>query len=301
MERKTTYSLKEILEQQNHILVPGIYDALTAKLAEEAGFSAVFLTGYGVSAARLGKPDLGLIHGNEIANVMLNISNSCRIPVIADADTGYGGPLNVIHTLKLYEQAGTQAIQLEDQQWPKRCGHIEGKRVISTSEMVAKIKAAADARENKNMLIIARTDSIAVEGFSSAIRRCESYLKAGADCLFVESPIDREQTAAIPKLLPVHHVINMAETGKAPAYTSQEVFDMGYNIALYPITVLLSAVKAAIRALVTMRDTGSSIGMDIISYSEFNQLIGMTRYKDIDKQYMKKALELEGDCNESCS
>lgn len=286
-------NLKDMLSHKK-IIAPGVFDALSALLVEQTGFACAYLTGYCLSATRLGKPDLGLISALEIADTIAAISKVIKIPLIADADTGYGGPLNVMRTVELYEKAGAAAIQIEDQQWPKRCGHVAGKQVIPVEEMAAKIRAAVEARASSDTLIIARTDAIAVEGFDSAIKRADVYLRAGADILFVECPETLEQMAAIPSLLPAPHIINMAETGKGPRCTALEVFEMGYNIAIYPGTCLQMSTHAMLKGLKSLNENYSTEQLfgEMTNFREFNQFIGMYDSLAADKRYLEEALNL---------
>lgn len=272
------------------VMAPGAYDALSARLAEQAGFQAVYMSGFGVSAGRLGRPDLGLITLTEMADTLANMSKSVGVPVIADADTGYGGSLNVIRTVNLYEAAGASAIQIEDQQWPKRCGHIQGKTLIPKEEMVAKIRAALEAR-TKDTLIVARTDAIAVEGFDAALDRAESYLRAGADVLFVEAPENMDQLVDIPRRLPAVHLINMAETGKGFNLTADQLEAMGYRLAIYPGTAFLAAIRAMSEALSQLLAERSAAGLAsrFVPAKEFLDLIGMFDFLGKDRHYAEEA------------
>ncbi|MFP6582314.1 MAG: isocitrate lyase/PEP mutase family protein [Candidatus Hydrogenedentota bacterium] len=247
-------TLKELLEKDELVQAPGAYDGLTSRLIEEAGFSAVYMTGYG-TAATYGLPDEGLIGREEMLHNATRIARAVNIPVIADADTGYGDPVEVARTVATYETAGVQAIQLEDQTWPKRCGHMEGKTLVSTNEMVEKLRAACEARSNEDTLIVARTDAIAVEGFDAALERASAYAKAGADILFVEAPEDREQLQEIPEALPQRpHLVNLAP--RTPSCSADELQAMGYSLAIFPGLCLMAQVEASRAALQTLRETG---------------------------------------------
>lgn len=284
-----TNKLRQLLSD-GMVMAPGAYDGLSARLVERAGFPAVYMSGFGVSAGRLGRPDLGLITLTEMADTLANMSKSVAVPVIADADTGYGGPLNVIRTVNLYEAAGASAIQIEDQQWPKRCGHIQGKMLIPKEEMVSKIRAALEAR-TKDTLIIARTDAIAVEGFDAALDRAESYLRAGADVLFVEAPENMDQLVEIPLRLPALHLINMAETGKGFNLTADELEAIGYRLAIYPGTAFLAAIRAMSEALGQLLAERSAAGLAgrFVPAKEFLEIIGMLQYLGKDKHYAEEA------------
>lgn len=235
------------------IQAPGAYDGLTARLVEAAGFPAVYMTGYG-TAASFGLPDQGIIGQKEMLGNVERIAEAVQIPLIADGDTGYGGPNEVAETVRLYEQAGADAIQLEDQQWPKRCGHMDGKAVVSQQEMIAKVEAARNAADE--ILIIARTDAIAVEGFDAAIDRASAYKSAGADILFVEAPTDAMQMRQIPERIPdVLHLANLAP--RTPPFSATQLAEMGFALAIYPGICLMSQWTATIRELQGLIETGS--------------------------------------------
>jgi 2-methylisocitrate lyase-like PEP mutase family enzyme len=218
------------------IVAPGVYDALTALLAEEAGFSCLYVSGAAVAYSRLGRPDLGLVSVTEMADTVARIADRVSLPLIVDADTGFGNALNVQRTMRLFERAGATAIQLEDQEFPKRCGHLAGKRLIPAAEMEGKIAAARAARGPDGPLVIARTDAIAVDGFDAAIARAEAYLAAGADALFIEAPSDRAQMAEIGRRFGdrVPLVANMVEGGRTPLASSDELVEMGFRIVIFP-------------------------------------------------------------------
>jgi 2-methylisocitrate lyase-like PEP mutase family enzyme len=281
--------LRQLISGGFHI-VPGAYDCLSAKVAESAGFDAVYVSGYGLAASRLGRPDLGLMTMTEMAEMVDAIAGSVSVPVIADADTGYGGTLNVARLVQTYEAAGAAGIQFEDQQWPKRCGHMGGKKVVPCEEMTAKILAAVDAR-TKNTVIIARTDALAIEGFENAIARARCYLEAGADMLFVEAPAENEQVRQIPKQLPAAHMINMAETGKAINLSADELAAAGYRIAIYPVTGLLTVVRALSSAFAVLRKdrTSNSLADRMLTFREFNTFIGADSSLACDARYQEAA------------
>lgn len=218
------------------IMAPGVYDALTALLAEEAGFSCLYVSGAAVAYSKLGRPDLGLVSVTEMAETLAHISDRVRLPLIVDADTGFGNALNVQRTMRLYERAGAAAIQLEDQDFPKRCGHLAGKRLVGAAEMEGKIAAARDARSPGGPLVIARTDAIAVEGFEAAMARAEGYLKAGAEILFIEAPADTAQLAEIGARFGarVPLIANMVEGGRTPLASADTLIEMGFRIVIFP-------------------------------------------------------------------
>ncbi len=249
-----THNFKTRLNDPRLLLAPGCYDALGGRLIEAAGFEAAYMTGYGTAAA-WGYPDRGLLSATEMEDNARRIAEAISIPLIADADTGYGDALNVARTVRGYEAAGVAAIQLEDQAWPKRCGHMEGKRVVSIEEMVLRIRAAVDARTNEDFLIIARTDAIAVEDFERAIDRAQAYADAGADILFVEAPVDRDQVAEIPRRLAGRTLLlNVAP--KTPELKAEEIEALGYALAIYPGLCFMAAWEACRRELETLKSTG---------------------------------------------
>lgn len=246
--------LKKLLDSGELVQAPGAYDGLTARLVEEAEFPAVYMTGYG-TAASYGLPDEGLIGRDEMLHNATRIVQAVDVPVIADADTGYGNPVEVARTVAEYESAGVQAIQLEDQTWPKRCGHMEGKSLVSTNEMVEKLRAACEARSSEDTLIIARTDAIAVEGFDAALERASVYAEVGADILFVEAPENREQLQEIPGALPQRpHLVNLAP--RTPSCNANELQAMGYSLAIFPGVCFMAQLQASRAALQSLREMG---------------------------------------------
>ena len=261
----------------------GVYDALSARLACQLGAPSVYVTGFGAAASRLGVPDIGLMSMSEMAEHLRCIAGAVSCPIIADADTGYGGPANVQRTVREYEKAGADVIQLEDQEWPKRCGHMEGKRLVPAEEMVRRIQVAVDTRKNPDTLIMARTDAIAVEGFDNAIRRAGAYQEAGADILFVEAPRSDAEMVRIPQLLDRPCLANMVEGGKTPFKTVSDLKDMGYAIALFPISILLAAAKAVRKVAETILRDGSTqfLSEEIMTFEQFNELIGLKAFSQL--------------------
>ena len=255
---RATTKFRKLLEQPGIIMAPGAYDCLTAKLIETAGFPAVYMTGAGTSVARLGYPDLALATMTEMLDNAAQISSVVDIPVIADADTGYGGILNVRRTVRQYERSGVAALHLEDQEFPKRCGHLDDKRVISTEDMVQKIHAAVDARTDDDFTIIVRTDAIAVTGWDDAMRRCEEYVQAGADVLFVEALRTPEQIEQAGRELNVPLLYNYVETGKSPLLPASELEKYGFKIVIYPASGLLSAMRAVRETLAMLKQQGTT-------------------------------------------
>jgi 2-methylisocitrate lyase-like PEP mutase family enzyme len=276
---------KGLLDQKKLIVAPGAYDALTAKLIEGAGFQAVYMTGYGTAAARFGLPDIGLLTMTEMLSNARAIADAVKIPLIADADTGYGNPLNVVRTVREYEKAGAAAIHIEDQVWPKRCGHMSGKQVIRKAEMAAKVKAAVDSRSADDFLIIARTDALAVEGWDATIERGRAYVEAGADIMFVEAPETVEQMEQIPKLFNVPCLINMAP--RTPSVPAETLERMGYAVAIYPAVCLAATIRANMEALEQMKQAGrpADFGDFLAAFMQFNQFLGVPEYNELEQKY----------------
>jgi 2-methylisocitrate lyase-like PEP mutase family enzyme len=271
------------------VVVPGAYDALSARLVELARFDAVYMTGFGAAASLLGRPDIGLLTGTEMADQARRLVSAVDVPVIADADTGYGNALNVARTVGLYEQAGVAAIQLEDQVSPKRCGHMSGKAVVPAAEMVGKLRAAVDARREPDMVLIARTDAIAVDGTRAAIERAQAYYAAGADALFIEAPTverDVEEIAAeLAGEMPL--VFNWAEGGMSPQLTLERMAELGFALVLFPIGALLAAT-AAVRSLlaeVAAHGTPARALDELPSFDEFTALVGLPEIRELERRY----------------
>lgn len=275
-----------MIERGEFVQAPGVYDALGARIVESYKFNAVYMTGYGTSASHFAYPDVGLLTMTEMVENAARIAAAVKIPLIADADTGYGNPINVVRTVKEYEKAGVAAIHIEDQVWPKKCGHMEGKRVIDEAEMVGKIKAAVDARQDENFLIIARTDVLAIEGFDKAVERGHRFAEAGADILFIEAPVDREQVARIPEMLKSRPLIlNLAP--KTPNFSAQEMKEMGYSVALYPGVCLVGALAGCIEELKRLKETGKQRDFKdmITTFIELNNFLGVSYYSNLEKLY----------------
>lgn len=270
-------------------MAPGAYDAWSARMVEAAGFPAVYVTGYGVSASVLGAPDIGLISFAEMVTAVRNVCAATSVPVIADADNGYGGALNVVRTVREYEAAGAAAIQLEDQVMPKRCGHMEGKQLIPRDEMAAKIRAAVYARRNSDTVIIARTDAIAVNGYDDAIDRAVAYREAGADVIFVEALRTREQIENAARLVGAPLMANMVEHGKTPLDTAENLYRMGFRIAIYPVVLLYSATRAMQDVLATLKereDLAACMNREV-DFPTFNGMIGLQGYRDLEKGFLQ--------------
>ena len=264
-------------------LMPGVYDALTARIAARVGFDIVFISGYSVSAARLGEPDFGFLTQTEMADTARAVCRVSRAPVIVDADTGYGNALNVMRTVRDLQAAGAAGIFLEDQVWPKKCGHMAGKRVVETSEHVAKIRAAVEARGEHDLFVVARTDARQPLGLEAAIERCLAYKEAGADALFVEAPQSVEELERIAEALPAPLVANMIERGATPQLTRGELRELGYALIVCPLAALFAAARAVQDVLIELREretTAAAIDR-MLTFDDFNALVGLAdRYAD---------------------
>jgi methylisocitrate lyase len=286
-------SAHPLLKASKVMLIAGVYDVLSAKIAQHAGFSAVVLTGYGVSASYLGEPDFGLLTQSEILDVARRIVQAVDIMVTVDADTGYGGPLNVQRMVRELIKIGAGGVILEDQRWPKRCGHMRGKEVIGAEEHAMKIRAAKDAAGETTFIVTARTDAIATHGLDEAIRRAKLYKEAGADILFVEAPRSKEELRRIGRELPPPLAVNMIEGGLTPICSLEELYEMGFFAIGYVLTGLFAAAKALERAFITLRGEGesSSITRDLMSFEDFTSIIGLgKRYQEDEKYRIKSEL-----------
>ena len=282
-------SLKELLSQNGILVVPGSYDAFTARLIESSGFNAVYLSGAGVSYTTLGQPDTGLITQTQMAARIRTIANAISIPLIADGDTGYGNAINVFQTVQLFEQAGAVAIQLEDQQFPKRCGHLSGKELVTPEEMTAKIRAAIDARKSNDFLIIARTDALTNLGIEEAIRRGKIYAEAGADVLFIESPMSAEDLDAIAQAFPnIPLMANMVEGGKTPLLTAEELQTLGYKLVIYPNSLTRRFAYAGLELLSELKSSGTTrqVLNEMMPFQELNQLLGIESLQEMERAYL---------------
>ncbi|MEM7568037.1 MAG: isocitrate lyase/phosphoenolpyruvate mutase family protein, partial [Pseudomonadota bacterium] len=253
-------SLRARLTDPEILLAPGVYDGLTASLAEAAGFEAVYLSGAAVAYTRLGRPDIGLTAMTEMADTMALIRDRIALPVIIDADTGFGNALNAQRTMRTYERAGANALQVEDQTYPKRCGHLADKSLIPAAEMAGKVRAMADARRSDETLIIARTDAIAVEGFQAAIDRAGAYMEAGADLLFIEAPRSREQLGAVSETFAgrVPLMANMVEGGETPITEARDLQALGYSLVIFPGGIVRALAHTAEAYYASLRANGSN-------------------------------------------
>jgi len=280
-------TLRELLAGPDLVMAPGVADALNARLVAREGFKVIYMTGSGTTASRLGMPDIGLLTMTEMVDNAGRIADASGLPVIADADTGYGGPINVQRTTRAYERAGVAGIHIEDQQWPKRCGHLQGKTLIPADEMAAKVRAATDAREDKDFVVIARTDALSVEGFEQALDRGRLYEEAGADMIFIEAPNTPDQLAAVPRSFRVPTLFNMASSGKTPFLSAQEIQKLGFKVVIYPNFMLLAAVTAAQGALRELKKTGSiaDVAKRVTSFTELFDLVGMREVQELEQRY----------------
>jgi 2,3-dimethylmalate lyase len=280
-------ALRSLLAGPEPLVAPGAYDALSARLVEQAGFDVVYMTGFGTTASLIGRPDVGLLSGTEMADNARRIVSAVDVPVIADADTGYGNAVNVLRTVQLFEQAGVAGLQLEDQVAPKKCGHMSGKAVIETAEMVGKLAAAVAARRDPDLVLIARTDAVAVSGVDDAIARGRAYAEAGADVLFVEAPTSEDDIARIAGELhgvaPL--VFNWAEGGRTPGLPLSRIAELGFSLVIYPIGTLLAAT-AGIRALLaTLRADGVPSLGGLPAFDEFTDLVGLPEVQQLEQRF----------------
>ena len=285
---KQTTKLRELIQRKEILVAPGAFDALSAKLIEAVGFDAVYMTGFGTAASIFGIPDIGLLTMTEMVENATRISNAVKIPVIADADTGYGNHLNVMRTIEEYERAGVAALHIEDQISPKRCGHMEGKKLISTEDMVPKIRAAVASRKDKDLVLIARTDAIAAEGFDEAIRRGNTYKKEGADVIFVEAPTTIEQLKKIPKLIKGPVMVNIAP--KTPVLHFKEYEEMGYSIAIYPPISLTAAYVGIREKLMGLKKDGitQAGAHGGVPFEELLDFLGLKKYRAAEEKVLGK-------------
>ncbi len=285
---KSRQSLREQLENKNKIIVlPGVFDALSARIAEQVGFEAMFQTGYGSSAALLGMPDFGFLNAGETVDNARRIIRAVSVPVLVDADTGYGNPLNVWRIVRDLESLGAAGIFLEDQIWPKRCGHMAGKDVISKDDYMPKLKAALEARRSKDFVIVARTDARAPIGLGEAIERGKAYRKAGADVIFVEAPTSIQELKEVADEIDAPLVANMIEDGVTPNLPASELLKLGYRVAVYPLSGLYSATYAMREVFEELKKTGGTkeTRKMMVTFKDFNRFIDLQKYTDLEKRY----------------
>jgi 2-methylisocitrate lyase-like PEP mutase family enzyme len=273
-------TLRELLAGPEPVLAPGAYDALSARLVERAGFRAVYMTGFGASASLIGRPDVGLLSFDEMAGHARRIAQAVSVPLVADADDGYGNPLNVMRTVREYAAAGVAALHIEDQVAPKRCGHMEGKEVIDAAEMVEKVRAAVEARGDGELLIIARTDARAVEGLDAALERARRYREAGADALFVEAPETEQEVEAVAGAFPdVPLVFNWVDGGKTPQLPHERIRELGFALVIYPVTTLFAAARAVADVLDRLGEH------DVPSFDAFTDMIGLPEMRALEARF----------------
>jgi 2-methylisocitrate lyase-like PEP mutase family enzyme len=273
-------TLSQRLSQPGLIVAPGVFDMVSLRLADSFGFDALYMTGFGTVASHLGLPDAGLATYSDMVGRVKAMAGMARTPLIADGDTGYGGLLNMRHTVQGYEAAGAAAIQIEDQEFPKKCGHTPGRRVIPLQDMVRKIRVAVEARQNADFKIIARTDARTSLGLDEALRRAEAYARAGADILFVESPESEEEMRRIGRTFDLPLVANMVEKGRTPVLTRAELEGLGYRLAIFPVTALLAAAQAMTAVYQQFRDLGSSAA-GTVPLMEFGDLTRLMGFEDV--------------------
>lgn len=288
MAKRVRPSLREQLEDKNKIIVlPGVFDALSARIAEQVGFQAMFQTGYGSSAALLGMPDFGFLNAGETIDNARRIIRAVKVPVLVDADTGYGNPLNVWRLVEDLESLGAAGMFLEDQIWPKRCGHMVGKDVIPKDEYLPKLKAAVEARNSKDFIIVARTDARAPIGLDEAIERGKAYKKAGADVIFVEAPRSIEELKKVADEIDAPLVANMIEDGVTPTLPAQDLLKLGYRIAVFPLSALYSATYAMREVLTELKKTGATkqTRKMMVTFKDFNRFVDLDRYMNLEKRY----------------
>ena len=281
--------LRELINAQDILVAPGGYDALTASLIEQGGFNAMYLSGASIAYTRFGRPDIGLVSMSEVAETISVIRERTELPMIVDADTGFGNAINVQRTVKLFERCGASGIQLEDQQMPKRCGHLKGKSLVSKEEMVGKVKAAVDARTDKNTIIIARTDAIAVEGFNAALERAEAYYQAGADMLFIEAPESLAQMQKINDTFKgkIPLLANMVEGGSTPIGKAKDLQAMGYSLVIFPGAMVRAFTFMAQEFLLSLSTHGNTTQYRdrMLDLTGLNELLGTNEILATGKEY----------------
>ena len=272
-----TTRISQVLSDTGAIAFPGVFDTLSARIAQHVGFPMGFVSGYSVAATSIGEPDMGLLTQTEMVERARHICQSVDIPIIVDADTGYGNPLNVHRTVLQLIAAGAAGCFLEDQVWPKKCGHLQGKQVIARADYVHKIQAAVDARAGRDFFIVARTDALAVEGMDEAVARVEAARAAGADASFIEAPGSVEDLREIGRRSPTPNVANMIEGGRTPVLAQQELAELGFQLILYPLCGIFAAARAMETMYRKLRDDGTTTGQEhqLMTFEQFNELIGV--------------------------
>ncbi|MEM8707026.1 MAG: isocitrate lyase/PEP mutase family protein [Actinomycetota bacterium] len=284
-ERRAAFAAR--IRAREFTLAPGVYDMVSARIADQAGFDALYMTGYGIAASHLGLPDAGLSSFADMLDRARTIASGTEAPLIADADTGFGGLLNVRHTVQGYEDAGVAAIQLEDQEFPKKCGHAAGRTVISATDMVTKVEVAVDSRRSDDLLVIARTDARSSLGLDEAIARGQAYAAAGADVVFVESPESDDEFARVADAIDAPVLANMVEGGFSPVLSAERLAELGFTIGLFPVTGLLAAAAQLTAAYTNLRQTGTSPGVEngILPISTMHDVMGMNEVQSFDARW----------------
>ncbi len=286
---RVTTRLRDLLAGPDLVVAPGAYDALSARLIAQAGFSVVYMTGFGMAASVLGQPDVGLLTMSEMVSRAAAVAAVVGdLPLIADADTGYGNPINVRRTIREYERAGVAGLHIEDQVWPKKCGHMEGKQVIPLDEMVQKIHAAVDARQDPDFVIIARTDAVAVYGLEDALQRGQAYREAGADVVFIEAPRSIGELQAIAQTFPDTPLLyNWADSGKTPLLPLDEIRTLGFKLVIFPVSMLFAATHAMLRLLEVLKQgqTPTPFAEHMVTFAQFTDQIGLPDIQALERQY----------------
>lgn len=279
--------LRAMLDERRAVLAPGAANALTARVIADLGFEVLYVTGAGIANTRLGVPDIGLVTLSELADTVASIAEICTLPLVVDADTGFGNPLNMVRTVRMLERAGADAIQIEDQAFPKRCGHFTGQEVIPADDMIAKVKAAVDTRSSKDFLIIARTDARATHGLQSALARANAYVAAGADATFVEAPTSRDELEIIARSLRVPQVANMVIGGRTPVLKQTELAAMGFGLVLYANAALQAAVKAMQEVLRALKTDGAldRVADRLATFDERQRVVAKANWDALERRY----------------
>ncbi|CAI8039209.1 Carboxyvinyl-carboxyphosphonate phosphorylmutase, chloroplastic [Geodia barretti] len=285
--RQSVETIKQILRRDGPLVVPGVYDAMGAKIVQKVGFDAMFQTGYGTSATLFGMPDYGFIGAAETTENARRICKAVSLPVIVDADTGYGNALSVWKLVRDLESAGASGIFLEDQRWPKRCGHMNGKEVIPQAEYAEKLQAAVDARDSEDFVIVARTDARATEGIDAAIERGRQNRKIGADVIFIEAPRSIDEMKQIGREIKAPLVANMIEGGATPISSAEDLYSMGFKIILYPLSVLFASSYAAMGVLRELRLSGTTKKLEgnMVDFEQFNDLVDLSQFRELEERY----------------
>lgn len=289
---KNTSRLKLLFEARQAKLIPGAPNGLFARVIEELGYEAVYVTGAGIANMNFGIPDIGLVSLKEVADVLTAIADCVNVPLLVDADTGFGNAVNVVRTVRMLERAGASGIQLEDQVFPKKCGHFSGKEIIPAAEMVGKIKAAADAREDSDLQIVARTDALAIEGVDRAIERAHAYAEAGADVTFVEAPVEEEQLLRIARELKVPQIANIVHGGRTPPVDRARLEEMGFAGILYANAALQAALKGVSEVLATLRDEGtlSNVKDRLAGFDERQAMVRKDKFDRMEMRYRREEI-----------